>query len=154
MHFEAALNLLWIALGLIALAATARATVKRRRECISGQAIFPVKRCGRSVSAPMSLIGICLVVLTLFPYISATDDMVRIEHFCAQTGCHHTNFPGKNDQTTTLIRLYQTMETSVVCAIPEISLVFYFIGLVFTPVSHAISRIQPREAGRSPPAFA
>lgn len=80
--------------------------------------------------------------------------MVRIEHFCAQTGCQHTSLPGKNNQTDNLVRLYQTMETSVVSAIPEVSLIFFFICLVFTPVPRPIERIQPREAGRSPPAFA
>lgn len=144
MHFEAALNLLWVSLGLVALALTTRVALVRRRKA----------KTSRQPSVGLHLIGVCLVVLTLFPYISATDDMVRLEHFCAQAGCQHTNLPGKNNQTDNLVRLYQTMETSVVCAVPEVSLVFFFICLVFTPVPRPIERIQPREAGRSPPIFA
>lgn len=144
MHFEAALNLLWVSLGLVALALTTRAALARRRKAKSS----------RQPSVWLHAIGVCLVVLTLFPYISATDDMVRIEHFCAQAGCQHTSLPGKNDQTDNLVRLYQTMETSVVSTAPEVSLIFFFICLVFAPVPRPIERIQPREAGRSPPAFA
>lgn len=144
MHFEAALNLLWVSLGLIALVLTTRAALVRRRTANSTQ----------RGSVWLHIIGVCLVVLALFPYISATDDMVRIDHFCAQAGCQHTNLPGKHNQTDTLIRLYQTMETSVVCTVPEVALVFFFVCLVFTPIRRPIERFQPREAGRSPPVFA
>lgn len=144
MHFEAALNLLWVALGVIALALTVLAALARRDK----------PHTGRNASLGLHVVGVCLVVLTLFPYISATDDMVRIEHFCAETGCPHSSLPGNHNQTNNLIRLYQTMETSVVCTVPEVVLVFFFVCLVFAPAPRPIERIQPREAGRSPPAFA
>ncbi|MGH9583112.1 MAG: hypothetical protein ACRD4O_09280 [Bryobacteraceae bacterium] len=153
MHFEAALNLLWVSLGLIALAAVTRAALGRRR-LVRTQPAGGVPGLCSHRSVWLHFVGVSLVVLTLFPSISATDDMVRIERFCAQASHQHTNLPGKHSQTDNLIRLYNTMETPLVCTAAEISLVFFFICLVFTPAPRPLERIQPREAGRSPPAFA
>jgi len=143
-HFEAALNLIWVALGLAALALAGRNVLKRRR-AIEGS--------GPSHGAPawLHIVGVALIVVALFPYISATDDLLRIEHFHATADQQQTNLPGKHSRTDNLIRLYETMDTPLVCAVCEISLVFFFIALVFVPVARLVERCQPQESGRSPP---
>jgi hypothetical protein len=146
-HFEAALNLLWVSLGLVALAVTAR-SVRGRRHCAI-TAAYP--RAG--AAGWLHVVGVCLIVVALFPYISATDDVLRIEHFNAQAGQQHSKIPGKHSQTDNLILLYKTMDTPLVCTVREVVLVFFFISLVFTPVPRLLERMQPQESGRSPPAF-
>jgi hypothetical protein len=137
-HFDTTLNLVWLSLGALALARTIRVTFRQ-----SG------------VRAPKSrwlhIVGVGLIVAALFPYISATDDVLRIEHFKAQ---HDSRHPTKQTQSDDLMRLYETMDSPLVCPISEVSLVFIFISIVFTPVARLIERIAPLHAGRSPPPLA
>jgi hypothetical protein len=134
-HFDAVLNLAWLLLGGLALARTIRVTW-----CQSG------------VSTPKSrglhIVGVALIVTALFPYISATDDVLRIEHFKAQDPSRHST---KHTQNDDLMRLYETTDSPLVCRISEVALVFFFISIVFAPVARVIERIAPLHAGRSPP---
>jgi hypothetical protein len=134
-QFDAALNLAWLLLGALALARTIRVTW-----------------CQTGVTAPKSrwlhIVGVALIVAALFPYISATDDVLRIEHFKAQ---HHSRHSTKQTQNDDLMRLYETTDSPLVCRICEVALVFFFISIVFTPVAGLIERIAPLHAGRSPP---
>ena len=134
-HFEAALNLIWLSLGVLALGCTAR------RAC---SASAPDKHS----STWLHTVGVALIVVALFPYISATDDVLRIEHFNAQ---HHRSHPSKQSQSDDLMRLYETMDSPLVCRVAEVALTFCFISLVFTPLATVLDRITPLQAGRSPP---
>lgn len=130
MHFDTALNSLWFALGVLACAGAIRAT---RR--YSG----------------FRVAGIVLVVAALlFPYISATDDVVRIEHLRGQSSHSSSSQRGPTDD---LIRLYQTMDTPLVCAVLRVSLTLFFVLLIGTSVVRRIDRSRPFESGRSPPQF-
>ena len=135
MQFETALNVVWLVLGVLALALTAHAALRR-----------PPER--RRRRAWLHVVGVGLIVAALFPYISATDDVVRIEHFSSQHDSHHS---GKHSKTDELIRLYEAVETAWVSPVSELALIFFFVGLVFAPVVRLIERIAPSEAGRSPP---
>lgn len=135
MYFESALNLVWLSLGLLALASTIRTS-------------FRAKAAQKRGPAWLHVVGVALIVVALFPYISATDDVVRIEHWNAE---HNHQHPGKHSQNDELIRLYETMDTPLVCRICEVALTFFFISLVFTPLARLIDRIAPSQAGRSPP---
>lgn len=142
MHFEAALNVLWLSLGLFALANTIRTALRRTAA-------------GREAPGWLHIVGVALIVVALFPYISATDDVLRIEHFNAQhdqANPDHAN-QRKQTQNDDLMRLYQTMDSPLVCRIPELALTFFFISLTFTPTATLIDRSAPFEAGRSPPAL-
>lgn len=134
MHFEAALNIVWLVLGVIALASTIRTAF--RPSTVENRA-----------PAWLHIVGVALIVIALFPYISATDDVLRIEHFNWQQN-HHSSKQSQNDE---LMRLYEVMDSPLVCRVSEIALTFFFISLVFTPVAAAIGRIAPLQAGRSPP---
>lgn len=137
MHFETALNLAWGVLGLLALIRTIRASF------------------GRSAShnrAPawLNIVGVALIVAALFPYISATDDVLRIEHFSAQQDHHH---PSKKHSNNDLIRLYETMDTPLVSPAVVLAFTLFFISLVIAPVSAPLEHNEPFESGRSPPAL-
>ena len=138
MHFDTALNLVWLSLGALALARTICVTF--------GQAAVRTP-----TSRWLHIVGVGLIIAALFPYISATDDVLRIEHFKAQ---HDPRHQSKQTQNDDLMRLYETMDSPLVCPISEVSLVFFFISIVFTPVVRLIERIAPLHAGRSPPRLA
>lgn len=138
MHFETALNVAWLGLGALALAFTAHNAFGRNAG-------------GRQAPAWLHVVGVGLIVAALFPYISATDDVVRIEHFRSQHDSHH---PGKHSKTDDLIRLYEAMESGRVAPVPQAVLIFFFVALVFAPVMRLIERIAPFVAGRSPPVAA
>jgi hypothetical protein len=134
-HFDAALNLAWLLLGGLALARTVRVTWRQP-----------------DVTTPKSrwlhIVGVALIVAALFPYISATDDVLRIEHFKAQQDSRHSTKQTQNDD---LMRLYETTDGPLVCRVCDVALVFFFISIVFTPVVRLIEPIVPLHAGRSPP---
>ncbi|HTU44987.1 MAG TPA: hypothetical protein VMF91_07990 [Bryobacteraceae bacterium] len=135
MHFETALNVAWLLLGLVALACTAHAAFRQKRE--QGRA-----------PAWLHIVGVGLIVAALFPYISATDDILRIEHFSAQQDSHRQRNQTKIDD---LIRLYEVMDSPLACRVSQVTLTFFFFSLVFAPFATLIERIAPFEAGRSPP---
>ena len=135
MQFETALNLIWLALGIIALASTARAALCRK------------PRLKNSPAWP-HIVGVALIVASLFPYISATDDALRAEHFAAQ---HEHGHAGKHSRIDNLIRLYEAMDNPLLSEARKVVLIFFFISLVFTPVREAVTRMVPQHAGRSPP---
>ena len=127
MHLDTALNLIWIALGALACAG-AIATRRYGGFRITGTAV--------------------VVAALLFPYISTTDDVVRIEHLRGQTNHSSSSQRGPNDD---LVRLYQTMDTPLVSAVLRVSLTLFFVLLVWTFVVRRIDRSAPFESGRSPP---
>jgi hypothetical protein len=131
-HFDTALNSLWLTMGVLACAGAIRAT---RR--YSG----------------FRVAGVVLVVAALlFPYISATDDVVRIEHLRGQSS-HSSSSSSQRGPTDDLVRLYQTMDTPLVCAVLRVSLTLFFVLLIGTSIVRRIDRSAPFESGRSPPQF-
>lgn len=94
------------------------------------------------------MIGVVAIVVALFPYISATDDVLRIEHFHAQQT--HEN-GGKRSSTDDLLRLYETLDAPLICGYCRIALTLIFLSLLAIPIEKIIQRGIPLEAGRSPP---
>jgi hypothetical protein len=93
-------------------------------------------------------VGTGLIVAALFPYISATDDELRIEHFSDQQKQAGTS---RSSQTNNLMRLYQTLDTPVIADTSETTLVLIFVMLVGTIQVRLIERSTPLQSGRSPP---
>ena len=135
MHFDTALNLVWLALGILALANTIRL------------AVVPASS-DRKGPAWLHVVGVALIIAALFPYISATDDVLRINNFNSQQSHQH---PGKQSRTDNLIRLYEAMDTPLVSHVCQVALTLLFAWLVFTPSISVFERIAPLRAGRSPP---
>ncbi|HEY7210977.1 MAG TPA: hypothetical protein VH477_11945 [Bryobacteraceae bacterium] len=149
MQFDTALNSVWLVLSVLALANTLRA-----------------RRFGTQRHAPawLHVSGVALILAALFPYISATDDVLRIQHMHLQDaavrhvqGNQHEPGKGsspegkKKSSTDALIRLYETMDTPVVDSAPEISFALFFVALVTAPVWQSITREVALKSGRSPP---
>ncbi len=138
MQFDTALNLIWLVFGVFALAGTLRARLRNNSSVNRGPAWLHV-------------CGVALIVAALFPYISATDDVLRIQHMNLQQQPDHSRQNGKKAPSDALIRLYEVMDTPVVCAVRQISVVLSFVSLVVTPVLRRVDRSTPFLAGRSPP---
>jgi hypothetical protein len=91
-----------------------------------------------------------LIVTALFPFISATDDVLRIEQIAGQ---HQSPYSSQRGPNADLLRLYQIMETPLVGAVAEISVTLVFILFVVNHLIQLIDRTAPFESGRSPPFF-
>lgn len=135
MHFDTALNLAWGLLGLLALVRTMRTSFGR-----------PASRKG--APAWLHIVGVALIVAALFPYISATDDVIRIEHFSAQQDHRH---PPDKHSSDNLIHLYTTMDSPVITPVVLLVFTLFFISLIVAPASTLLDRRVLFENGRSPP---
>lgn len=135
MHFDTALNLVWALLGALALASTVRAAV--------------VAHAHRR-PAWLHIIGVALIIAALFPYISATDDLVWTETLASQHADDHSS-PAKKAPNSNLIRLYETLDTPLAPATCSLSIIFLAIWLIMVPTLKRIRRFAPAWAGRSPP---
>jgi hypothetical protein len=134
-HFDTALNLAWGTLGLLALARTIRDTFRRMSNA-------------NRAPACLHVVGVALIVAALFPYISATDDVLRIDHFNSEQDHRH---PAKKHSNGDLIRLYETMDTPVISPVVTLAFTLFFVSLVILPASALIERSERFESGRSPP---
>ena len=140
MPFDSVLNLAWLALGLIAVASTIHISFARH--------------IGQRRRAPwLHVVGVALILTALFPYVSATDDVVQIEHFGASTGHGHTHSQTRN-KNESLIRLYETMDSPLIYDVCRLTIVLFFFSIVFAPAFRVEERITPLRAGRSPPSIA
>jgi hypothetical protein len=137
-QFDTTLNIVWFLLGLFAVASGVR-TASRRA---GGSRRWP--RC-------LHALAIALVVAALFPYISASDDVVRVERFSSTH--HHDQLPDHKKKGDNLIRLYEVMDAPLVCEVQRIVLTLAFIALVALPVVAHVERAAPLIAGRSPPSL-
>ena len=142
MQFDTALNVVWLVLGAFALASTLR--IYRHRPNTQ-----------KSAPAWLHVCGVALIVAALFPYISATDDVLRIQHLDLRQTSEHHGDAGKKSPNDGLMRLYETTDTPVVCKVQQVSMTLFFISLVATPVLRQVTRSVSFKSGRSPPfAFA
>jgi len=135
-HFEAALNVTWLVLGLCALASAGRSALKRAPGA-------------RKTPVWLHLVGVALIVAALFPYISATDDVLRIEQFSSQHNPHQQS--SKRNDASNLIRLYETLDSPLLSRACEILLTLFVVCLICTPVVILSNPTAPLAAGRSPP---
>jgi hypothetical protein len=146
-HFDTTLNLVWLLLGLSTLGSIVHAIFCRKAN--------ESRRAKR-----LHVVGLGLIVVALFPYISATDDVLRIEHYRGQNEIapqqireHSTTSPQGHSQMDDLIRLYEVMDCPLICRVCEISLTFVFVAFLISRSVRLIDLSAPRSAGRSPPLF-
>jgi len=134
-QLDTALNLIWLTLSVFAIASTLRAY--RQRSKPAGPRWLQV-------------CGVALVLAALFPYISATDDVLRIQQLNTQQKSQ-PHESGKKVPNSSLVRLYETLETSVVATVGTTNVVLIFLALVVAPIVRLVSRARPLTGGRSPP---
>ncbi len=147
---DSVLNLAWLVMGLAALALVVRIEWRRSRDSRSS------KSAGNHLP---HIVGVAMIVAALFPYISATDDILQIERWHAQTGQpihsqgkhQQPNDAGRRTQSDTLIRLYEAIDSAVFVVRRHVALTLSFVAMT-TPVTFETqSRSVPFFAGRSPP---
>lgn len=136
MHIDSTLNLVWAGLGLAALVLMAWVDYRNH-------GVRPVR------SRLLRLVGVALVVTALFPYISATDDVLQIEHVAAEMGGHERST--QHQHLNDLLRLYDTIDNSLMTHGCSFSLALVFLSLVINPVFERSERSTPNFGGRSPP---
>ena len=141
MHFDTALNAVWLVLGIVALGSTVRSRIHITRSRVAGEE-------SHATPAWLHVCGVALIVAALFPYISATDDFLRIQYLNVQHGQQNPVKPGSD---TNLMRLYEAMDTPVVSQVQQIAFVLFFVFLVAVRVFAVTSRSTPLQSGRSPP---
>ena len=148
MQFDATLNLAWAILGLFALTATGYVAITQN----SRQRV------------PRGLLIVGLIVTALFPYISASDDILRLDAprglhattpgvstSSVANAAHHGSQNGNRHQVDDLLRLYETLDTPLVCRLAVLAFQFLLIALMLTIVCGRATRTVPEIAGRSPP---
>jgi hypothetical protein len=133
--FESILNAAWLLMGIFALIAICARACKARNT---------VSCC----------IGAALIAATLFPVISASDDVIRIQHLERTHQSHpdSSNTAGHKRTTESLIRLYEAMESPLVPAVVLISFVLVFIFLVRPFCVANVGERKMAQGGRAPPA--
>jgi hypothetical protein len=95
------------------------------------------------------LVGVALIVAALFPYVSATDDVLRIDRFRTQ----HTQQDGtkRHNKADDLVRLFETLDAPLVCRVAGVFLIFVFVAFLATYFESRIDRSVPLTSVRSPP---
>ena len=115
MAFDSILNGLWLLLGLLALAATLRISCRTNRHLTR-------RRIWQSCAV------VALVIATLFPFVSATDDVLRIQNIQRQSHTHSGDpKPAQKPSSDALMRLYESMDTPLIAAAVQLFLILLFI---------------------------
>lgn len=139
MPLDTTLNIAWIFLGLIALG-----TLTFIEYLNWGIRSF------RARLWHFVLVG--LVLIALFPYISATDDTLQVNRLNSKLSHQHEH-PQRtvHEQGIDLLRLYETLDHSLVSQIWTVSVTFVLFSFVIRPRFQTLARSIPYRAGRSPP---
>ena len=98
----------------------------------------------------LQLVGVASIVVALFPYISASDDLVRIANARPLTQQQHGSSP--HNPAGDLLRLYEVTDAPVIGRICRLTVTFIFICLMVTGEKSAMERVAPTPSGRGPPA--
>jgi hypothetical protein len=128
---ESTLNALWASLGFLAIAGAIAAACIRQNAARS-------KR--------LQVVCIALVVSALFPYISSTDDALRLQYLSAQQSSSSENHGHDN-----LMRLYEATDAPIAGQIYSLAIALFTLYLVSYAVVSGLDRSIPQRAGRSPP---
>jgi hypothetical protein len=139
LHFDVTLNVVWLLLGLLAmgLAAQLFSGPGRQRSFAS--------RC-------FHFLRIALVIVALFPFISASDDVLRMQHYTSKpdTQSQGTQEQGKHRG---LIALYEAMDSPLLTGSVEVAVTLLPAWTLEFLFSELTGRCAPMRAGRSPPPF-
>ena len=78
-----------------------------------------------------------------------SDDVLQIEHVAAEMGGHERST--QHQHLNDLLRLYDTIDNSLMTHGCSFSLALVFLSLVINPVFERSERSTPNFGGRSPP---
>jgi len=133
------LNLVWLLVGFAAIAALLAS--ERRRWTISSTR-------GRR------LLAVLLVMVSLFPCVSASDDVINFAYVSAgletRSGFGHSA-PDHSDTDTVIYLVLQNLEHLQVTAFYTLFVAFFFFGLVCFCTPRSVRRQMPSFVSRGPP---
>ena len=147
MHFDTALNIAWLLLGVGALVSTLCLTGQRSLRRHSEQCLAPKRR---QMPQWLQLVGVASIVVALFPYISASDDVIRVANAQSQTE-HQSSSP--HTPVTDLLRLYEVSDAPIVSPVCSLAITFVFFALFVTTEKIVACRSTPKPSGRGPPSI-
>jgi hypothetical protein len=134
-----ALNLIWL---LVALAAVGAVLFREPRRASS--------RAARG----QRLVSVLLVTVSLFPCVSASDDLINFAYVSAgletRSGFGHS-VPEDSDTSTIIYLVLQSLEHLQITAFYTLLVALCFFGFVFCSAPKSISRQLPSFASRGPP---
>jgi FtsH-binding integral membrane protein len=135
-HVYATLNLTWLVLGLVAAVGTFRFVFRRD--------------CGQHSHRWASVVIVAVIVAALFPYISATDDALRLSDLTADS--QQGQSPDSKVHGHDGLRLlYETMDSPLPPYGCELIVVFLFSALVAIYLCSASESVSAWHVGRAPP---
>jgi hypothetical protein len=140
--FDSILNVLWMLLGLLAVAMTMRFTMAKGSRTAR-------RRVWQSCAV------VALIAATLFPVVSATDDVLRIQHLqrLHVTGSNTDRRPAQKSSSDSLIRLFESMDMPLMAVVAKLLFTLLFVCFLKTLLQNGIDRENPSASGRSPPSF-
>jgi hypothetical protein len=134
-----ALNLVWLSVAVFAVAAVLVSEL-RRRSSLSAR--------GHSVMA------VSLVMVSLFPCVSASDDLINFAWVSAgletRSGFGHSA-PESSDTDTVVYLALQNLEHLQVTAFYTLIVAFCFFGFVGSSTPRSVLRQRPSVVSRGPP---
>jgi hypothetical protein len=134
------LNLIWL---FVALAAVGAVLLSERR-----RASTPGARSQR-------LVSILLVTVSLFPCVSASDDLINFAYVSAgfetRSGFGHS-IPEDSNTSTVIYLALQNLEHLQITAFYTLFVAFCFFGFVFCLAPQSVFRQLPSFVSRGPPA--
>jgi hypothetical protein len=143
--FDTALNVLWCAIGVVALLAL----------------FFSERRNGPGTETGRlrRVVAVLLTTVSLFPCVSATDDefcFSRLQTSSGKYGGVGAPLPedAKDQVGQCLSRVLESLDHYQVSTTYSFAVIFWFIGLVLLTTKPVSVRDLLYRAGRSPPAFA
>lgn len=133
------LNLIWL---LVAFAAIATVLLSER------------KRISTPAARSQRLVSVLLVTVSLFPCVSASDDLVNFSYVSAgletRSGLGHS-VPDNSNNNTEIYLALQNLEHLQVTAFYTLFVALCFFGLVFSLAPRSILRQLPSYVSRGPP---
>jgi hypothetical protein len=133
------LNLVWL---LTAVGSVAAVIVGERR------------RRGTSSASGQRLLSVLLVMVSLFPCVSASDDVINFAYVSAgfetRSGFGHSG-PESSDTDTVIYLVLQNLEHLQVTAFYTLFVAFLFFGLVSISTPRTVLRQLPSFVSRGPP---
>jgi hypothetical protein len=138
--FETALNVLWCAIGVVALLGL---YLSERRK-------GPRDTTGRM----RRILAVVLTTVSLFPCVSATDDEFCFSLLQSTSGKHDgmgAPLPEDAREKASLGRILETIDHYQLSSAYSFAVIFWFIGLVLLATKPVTMRARLQRAGRSPP---
>lgn len=136
--FDGALNLAWLVLGAIAFAMLLPSRFGRRKFVSESW---------------LRLAAVMAIACTLFPYVSATDDLVWFETSSTLSEHQSDRQTDSSNSNSGLLGLYHASQSSVRSGTISVFCILIFLALIVLPALRRYSSVEICTAGRSPPAL-